>query len=330
MTRLLKNILLILLPVIVMLAVYLVYDPFEVIYASKTHYKDPHINYNWDYNQTETLIRNYAERRYDSFIFGSSRSLAFRCSDWQKHIDSTRTLHYAAAAETLYGIHTKFTYLAAHDMPIRNCLILLDTGLMAVTWNSSGLLYLKHPKLSGDSLADFHLTFFRAFMDHSFFLGYVTYKATGTVPKMFRHKFLDGQIVDPVTGDKIRSDWDKALAENSDRYYENLKAFFYPRDETKKSYHPAVIKKVQLQYLTEIRQILAANGTNYKVIISPNYDQKYIDRDDLARLQEIFGRENVYDYSGINDFTRDFHNYYEPSHFRPTVARGIMEEVYRR
>ncbi len=330
MVKLFKNILLILLPVIVMLAVYLVYDPFEVIYTYKIHSVDPRINYNWDYNVTETLIRNYGERRYDSFIFGNSRSLAFRCSDWQQYLDSPRTLHYAAAAESLFGIYKKFIYLSAHNMPIRNCLVVLDPSVLSVTWNGSGLLYLKHPQLSGESLVDFHLTFFRAFMDHSFFLGYVGYKTTGKVPKVFKHKFAERQFTDPVTCDKIMVVWEKALAENSDKYYANLKGLFYPRDETRKSYHPAVIKNVQLRYLNEIKQILAANGTNYKIILSPNYDQKYIDRADLAKLKDIFGADHVYDYSGINDFTRDFHNYYETSHFRPPIARRIMAEVYAR
>jgi hypothetical protein len=330
MTRLFKNILLVLLPVIVMLAVYLVYDPFEVIYTYRTHSLDPRINYNWDYNQTETLIRNYAERRYDSFIFGSSRALAFRCSDWKQYIDSGATLHFAAPAESLYGIYTKFKYLSAHQMPIKNCILLFDTGLLAVTWNGSGLLYLKHPKVSGGSLTDFHLTFFRAFMDHSFFLGYLSYKMTGSVPKVFSHKFAEGQYTDPVTGDKYMSAWEKQLTDNSDRFYESRKAIFYHRDETAKSYQPAVIKDVQLTYLKEIRRILAANRTNYKIIISPLYDQKYISPDDLVRLKEVFGPENVYDYSGINDITRDIHNYYETSHFRPHVARRIMAEIYSR
>ena len=330
MTRLLKNILLILLPLIVMLTVYLICDPFEVIYTYKTHSLDPRISYNWDYNQTETLIRNYTERRYDSFIFGSSRSLSFRCSDWQKYLDSTRTLHYAAQAETLYGIYKKFTYLSAHHIPIRNSLILLEAGLLAVTWNSSGLLYIKHPDLSGGSPVDFHLTFFRAFMDPSFFLGYVCYKSTGTIPKLFRNRFNEGQYTDPVTGDKIRVAWEKSLAENSERYYANRKGIFYPRDETRKFYSPQLLKEIQVQYLTEISRILTANGTNYKVVISPNYDQIYLDRGDLAKLQEIFGPEHVYDYSGINDYTRDLHNYYESSHFRPTVARRILTEIYRK
>jgi hypothetical protein len=126
------------------------------------------------------------------------------------------------------------------------------------------------------------------------------------------------------------SAWEKQLTDNSDRFYESRKAIFYHRDETAKSYQPAVIKDVQLTYLKEIRRILAANGTNYKIIISPLYDQKYISPDDLVRLKEVFGPDNVYDYSGINDITRDIHNYYETSHFRPHVARRIMAEIYSR
>jgi hypothetical protein len=328
MLKLFRNILIILLPVIVMLTVYLVYDPFEVVYPAKVHSVDPCINCNWDYNETETLIRNYDERRYDSFIFGSSRSNVFNVSDWQQYIDSPRILHYSAAAETLYGVYKKIKFMDANKMPIRNCLMMFDTSLLPMTRNSSGMLFIKHPKLTGESLVDFHLTFFRAFMDQSFFLGYLCYKSTGTIPKVFAGKFVEDQHTDPVSCDKGRGNREKELAENSERYYERMKGIFYKRDETKKTFSPPVLKKEQLQYLSEIRQIFAANRTKFKIVINPNYDQKYLDREDLARLQEIFGAENVHDYSGINDITRDFHNYFETSHFRPHVARRIMAEIY--
>ena len=38
---------------------------------------------------------------------------------------------------------------------------------------------------------------------------------------------------------------------------------------------------------------------------------------------------NKYNYSGINRFTRDIHNYYENSHFRIRVGREIMDEIYQ-
>ena len=323
-----KKVLFIPLTMVVMLAVYLVYDPFEVVYTYKTHNVDSRISYNWDYNATETLIQIYSSRHYDSFIFGNSRSLAFHCKDWQRYLDSTRTLHFAAPSESLYGLYTKFKYLADNNMPIRNSLIMLDSNTLAVTWDGSGHLFIKHPELTGNSRVNFQRFFFRAFIDPSFFLGYVCYKATGNIPELFKRRFTVEEHTDPVTCDKIMVALEKLLTTNSEQYYVNRKEMFYSRDETKQSYSPMVIKSLQLFYLKEIKKILAANGTNYKIIINPNYDQKYLSKDDLVQLREIFGTEYVYDYSGINDITSDFHNYYDAGHFRPHLARQIMAEVY--
>lgn len=48
----------------------------------------------------------------------------------------------------------------------------------------------------------------------------------------------------------------------------------------------------------------------------------------LSTLQTLFGKEKVYDYSGINELTDPIGNFYESSHYRPHVARQIMQEVY--
>ncbi len=327
MAMLFKKILLILLPLFIMLAVYLAFDPFEVIYTYKHHYNDPRVNYNWDYNQTETLIQNYTDRKYDSFIFGNSRSIAFFTSDWCRFIDSPRILHYAAMNESLYGIHRKFLFLSRRHMPIRNALIILDAQLMSMPFNSSGLLFIKHPKISGENPLDFHLTFFRSFIEMPFFIGYLDYKLTGKVRQPFTKMLGECLQYDPVSGDKFNAKLEKSIAENREKYYKNLSSVFYPRDLSK-HYTAPVIQKIQLAYLKDIGKILAENRTDYRIVISPNYDQQYLSREDLACLREIFGTSRVYDYSGINRFTQDKHNYYENSHYRPVVARQILAEIY--
>jgi hypothetical protein len=328
MATIVKKILLILLPLIVMLAVYLAFDPFEVVYRYKSHYNDPRINYNWDYNQTETLIRNYADRKYDSFIFGSSRSIAFLTEDWSRFIGSSRTLHFAAMNESLYGVHRKVLFLSKERMPIRNALVILDTQLMSMYANSTGHLFIKHPEVSGESPLTFHLTFFRAFMDIPYFIGYLDYKLTGKVRPVFQKKFGESLRYDPVTGDKIQDKLEKSIAENSEKYYKERSSVFYPRDVSKPVHAAPVLQDIQVGMLREMRKVFDDNRTDYRIVISPNYDQKYLSRVDLARLQEIFGADRVYDYSGINRFTRDIHNYYEDSHYRPLVARQILAEIY--
>ena len=70
------------------------------------------------------------------------------------------------------------------------------------------------------------------------------------------------------------------------------------------------------------------------------YDEqkKYINGADVNDLIIIFsytgnyfleGKQNVFDFSGINFITNDYHNYYENSHYRPHVADYIMKEIYK-
>ncbi len=330
MTAIIKKILLVLLPLIFMLAAYLVFDPVEVIYPHDTHYTDPLITYNWDFNQTDTLIRHFAERRYDSFIFGNSRSKAFLTGDWQRHIDSGNVFHYAALAETLYGVDKKIRFIDSRNIPMRNCLLVFDPSLLAVTWNSTGYMFIKHPAISGESRADFHLTFFRAFIDPHFFPAYLERKIGGMLhPQRMPAPVANAMIYDPVTGDLTLAERERLIREDARKYYANP-LVFYPRYFTVKRYSPPVIKDMQIVYLRDIKQILTDHKTRYKVVITPNYDLTYLDRGDLERLREIFGRDNVYDYSGINYYTRDIHNFYENSHFRPIAAKRILDEIYAR
>ena len=47
------------------------------------------------------------------------------------------------------------------------------------------------------------------------------------------------------------------------------------------------------------------------------------------RLAAKYGAENVYDFSGINEFTKDYHNYYESGHYRPSLGNKLLERIYK-
>jgi hypothetical protein len=89
-----------------------------------------------------------------------------------------------------------------------------------------------------------------------------------------------------------------------------------------------VIGVEQKQLLEKIKEVLAEDHTNYKIVISPLYDQLKLNTNDLNYLYLEFGRQNVYDFSGINDITRDKYTYYENSHYRPFIASRIMDSIY--
>ena len=80
--------------------------------------------------------------------------------------------------------------------------------------------------------------------------------------------------------------------------------------------------------IEEIRRIFDAHGTNFRVVVSPNYDHVPLHPVDLEALRELFGGGNVRDFSGVNEITSDVRNYYERVHFRPHVGESILSELY--
>lgn len=111
-------------------------------------------------------------------------------------------------------------------------------------------------------------------------------------------------------------------------YYNRLlnKGIFY--DRSKINYSKCHISELEILQLNSIKKIFSRNNTNYKIIISPNYDQIPLEKEQIELLGEIFGKRNVYNFSGKNRLTEEIGNYYEASHFRPNVANEIFENIY--
>ena len=72
----------------------------------------------------------------------------------------------------------------------------------------------------------------------------------------------------------------------------------------------------------EMAGIFKRQHTRLKVVIAPFFDQIRINPADLQCLQDLFGKENVYDFSGPNKWNSDYHNY------RPHVATEILNLIY--
>ena len=106
-------------------------------------------------------------------------------------------------------------------------------------------------------------------------------------------------------------------------YYEHLISKewlkLYPRDSVEQI-GESVISEEGICAMSQTGQMLAEHKTKYKLVISPCYNQLKLNPRDKEILDSIFGYENVYDYSGINQYTNDTLNYYENSHYRPKVA----------
>ena len=132
---------------------------------------------------------------------------------------------------------------------------------------------------------------------------------------------------DPQTNEWTPSGFNKQIESEGQLYYKNRSNIFYERNNLQ-SFHPPVIEQKQLLLLKEIKAIFNSQKTNYKIIIMPLYDQIKLNDKDIKKLNNIFGESNIYDFSGINEYTKDMTNYYEDSHFKNNVGHNILNTIY--
>jgi hypothetical protein len=314
-------------PILILLILYVAFDPFKVIYSYSSYYKSGEPSYvtlNRDYVSTQTFIQNYPKIKYDSFIFGNSRSIFYEVKDWTKHLQDGRCYHFDASGETLFGINKKIRYLSKKHIRIKNALLILDCGTLQTASESKGHLFLIHPALRDDNFLSFQFEYIKTFFDINFLLSYLPFKFFG-----IKSQSLDDRPFDYNSeSNEIKfTFFENMICENPNNYYLPRKSFFYKRDNIQ-TYSPVVIKDQQKEMLLELAILLKRSNSNFKIIINPLYDQQKLNAADLGILKTIFGENNVFDYSGINEITSNMYNYYENSHYRPHIARKIMEEIY--
>jgi hypothetical protein len=163
MQRFIKQILLFVLiglvPILILLGLYCIYDPFSVV-KEYNSYSNLNVIPNRDFISTETFLKNYKKEKYDSFIFGSSRTLAFRPSIWLNYMPaSSKPYAFDAFSETLCGIHGKIKLLDSLNVKINNCVIFIcQDNAFAYEGDSKGHIFIKHPLISKTSNFDFHFT----------------------------------------------------------------------------------------------------------------------------------------------------------------------------
>ncbi|GHT05003.1 hypothetical protein AGMMS49525_11900 [Bacteroidia bacterium] len=333
MTKWLKKMFLFLLPFLVLLTLYVVLDPFKVVrkYSGYDDSAEVRLVLNRDYVSTCTFENNYPSHNYDSFIFGNSCSIFYEVADWKCYLDSnSRCFHFDASGESLYGAYKKIKYLDAKGVKMNNVLFVVDYSLLEQVKPSQAHLRAISPQLEGNKNAlSFQLSFLKAFFTPKFVLGFFDYKIFGKL-RRYMLSLLDARPTryEADTNEISYPHYEQLIAQ--DEYYTSERmSVFYERDSVQ-SFFPLVIKASQKKMLREINDIVRKNNADLKVIISPRYDQKKLDKQDLMFVQSLFGQERVFDFSGINDLTNDYTNYYEAMHYRPHVARVILKEVYFR
>jgi len=313
-------------PAIIFVSSYLYFDPFKVLWHYDSYsYAD--VVSNRDFVSTTVFINNHQKNNYNSFIFGSSRTLAFRPDTWKQYLPkNARPFAFDASNESVYGIYTKLKYLDSKNVAIKNALILLCRDVsFAFTEDAKGHLFIKPPAVTGKCNLDFQWRFFKAYLAPKFLFSFYCYKIIG-VYKPFMSGYIENRKIayGAVTNEIDIVDEENEIVKDPVAYYAT-KTFPVRANNKIDTRH---INQRGLFMIKEIKRLLEKNNTNYRVVLSPLYDQVKFNPSDIALLKKEFGNK-LYDFTGKNSFTEFKTNYYEKNHFRPIVGTKIMGIIYR-
>ena len=330
MKRIILKLLLALSPILILTVVYIYNDPFKTLYHYDAYYPTDgiqYVNLNNDYTATQNFINHNPKYHYESYIFGNSRGLVFHINEWKKHLSQSSCYQFSVSNESLYGIYCKLQLLDREGVVIKNALLVIDPSLYQT--NTENESFPKHPALTGKSKIWFAFKSYAGFFDPGFLVQYLHFLMTKKIRTSYFADVLNNEKIhyDTRSNDLAYTEIDTRIDKDTSSYYHARKAIFYSRDTTQR-YAERVINANQAMLLNSIKKILAKNNTHYKIVISPLYNQLRTDTTDMEILCSVFGKENIYDLSGVNDITASKYNYYENAHYRPSVANRIMDSIY--
>lgn len=311
---------------------YIFVDPFKVIYDYDNYYDtETVIHKNRDFVSSEMYFKNSGKYEYDSFIFGSSTALFFQPHIWEEYINTrNHVFSFDSSRENIVGIWSKIKYIHEHGGHIKNALLIIDTGITFGQFNNKGHIFMKHYRIYKSSGFKFHYQSLLSFLNFRFIIALVHYK----ISKQF-HPYMKGTLEDrSFSFDLITNELDfdgprLELINDSIGYYERRHNLFFQRD-TLQVEVVSQITKDHIRMLVEIRDIFLHNNTDYRIIITPLYNQIAFNKDDLKTLENIFSEDFIFNFSGINEFTNELSNYYDIGHFKEYIGAQMLNMVFEK
>ncbi len=315
-------------PLLLILLLIVLWDPFK-IYFNYSNQNQENISVNREYDCLKLLENN--TNTISNFIVGNSRSLAFRTENWSDKIkvNPNTCFHYDASGMGLYRLTNSIKYLNCH-YKIDNLLIILDVDMFSEIDNPKNIFGIQPPKVSHGSKLSYFLVFIKASLDPIFIASKVVYYFTNKYYDFMKYYIPTNQTKSIYfkNGNVIFS-YDEMIRKDSVNYYENIpKMYKFYNRKSKQMISKQLIYNKQIVLLNELKRILNLKKISTKVVVSPNYDQMKLNPKDLDFLYLIFGKSNVHDFSGKNEFTNNVTNYYENSHYKPVIAEKIMKIIY--
>ncbi len=323
-----KKLLLFSSPILLLVLIYIALDPFHIIYTRASYGSSYLKTYNRNKISTDLFLMNKDDQKFDSYIFGSSRSSTFHTSEWGKYLNDNKVFHFDGFCDNISGIEGKMKFIINNGEQIKNALIIIDQDTFSERFDDiESLTHHKDYRWSGENIFKYHLSYFKSFFKKQYFIAYLDAKIFNTFRPYMKDVYQFNYFYTDVQNDFIFLENIKEIKNDSIGYYEN--DIFKNRNNNPTMLEP-LIKKYHLSNLNKVSELLKSQKTNVKVVIAPLFDRKKFNPIDLEILQIYFGAKNIYDFSGKNIYTNSVSNYYEDSHFKPSVGSNILKEIYQK
>lgn len=331
-------------PVIAVFAIwYFVSDPFKVLRHYNSYFPDPvRTPVRIGVNKGLITFTNLNDLRAaghepDAFIFGSSISCYYDAREWAGIIRETEypgdctvnPYHIDSSSESIISMARKAAYLDRNGFKIRYALIVLDPIIMN-TETDHGPAFLDPPQLHDNILETlgWHYTFFRAATNADFFKSWWPAKISGIPADNGRNPIFSRQpiIYDSQTNQETMPEWDSLISACPDKFY-NAHPLRPSPEHTVVS--QPVLTPERRAALDRIAEIFRRQGTSCRIIIGPNRSKVTLNPSDLKILQTTFGADRVHDFSeSMAGLLEADTLLYDNTHYRPPVARLLMNKAY--
>lgn len=316
-------------PLLLLLVLFLWSDPFKTLHPFDLSDADVP---NREYQSVELFLRNNPTYHYNAFMFCSSQGSGLNTYTWKMYLpEGSETYVCQAWAETITGVRNKMVWLDKEGANLEHVLVMVDIpGFFGGNQVQKSALSLPHYKVSGQSKWQYHAyEYYNYIQRPSCWIEYAR-------DRWYHVKKPFGS--DTITNDYFvdnRYNYDAepkqdSLCNCSEVTRRTFMAQINSCTEADVVMSKPVITAQNRQVMEDMKTIFDKHHTDYRIIVTPSYRyvHPYLNTEDLAIMQDIFGEDRIYDFTTDRDLTSDFNDFFDPVHFGTRLGWFMLKKIY--
>lgn len=321
-------------PILLFVGWYVVDDPYYVL---RNSHRLPDLmnppqgrtDFNKGLVSLEALKRRVAEGDVpDSFILGASISCYYEVDEWAKYIDTNTTpMHFDSASEGAGSMLRKLDYLHNNGIKVKNVLIILSPFSIEFPLTGDHILSADPPEMAGlpNEIYWYYINF-KSFSDIVFLNSYVPAVVSGQYDNHGYNFVFEEQpmVYDPYRNEETIPQWDKEILQQPELF---SRTHHLPVEKHLHCSNTHRVDRAREKVFREIAHRL--RNIHYHVIVAPTSDLDTLSAADDSLLRSIFGPRRFHNFTAsMAREAADNSNWYDRLHYRSTMTRPILRNVY--